>query len=412
MDTKVHLSTKSATELADGASTATWILKHPLTPPNDNYKMHIQLADVSLPNTFDRISVARGTGTATWVYETYNGGTPTEPINVQSAINESRMVQVKLKEGHFTGGREAFLTLYGHAHKEAFDEFTDMAALNKVKLVPSLAIADPSFCTTFVLYKITGNQTSNSQQILFGDDDTIKLAKRDDKESYYVRWKLLTEHDIRGVDSITKSEVALAHALGFSRTEYGPELIPIDEATEKYTDFRYPGKLPNEVRDIVRATRAVDTLGTSYIKVITSLNVKHVDPNSLELRRVLGVFPVVDEGSISQTIQYYGNLQSPILYPIGDRKLDRITIQLLDDRDEPLPMRHDWYMAIMVSMKVPEPIERYTSTKEITGPIIDFHASGDPGMYKRAMNQMQDRVSMAEKQEMLSSERHNKRRRH
>lgn len=153
---------------------------------------------------------------------------------------------------------------------------------------------------------------------------------------------------------------------------------------------------------VVRARRAPDLTGTKYIKIITNLGVNNVDPFTKAYRNVLALVPCIDNPS---TLLHWFSAGESEGFPVATAKLDKVQFWLEDDKGRPMKMHSDWMVELAVVFEEPRQLDVYGGLIGYTGPAVDFHASGDPGRYKRLYDEIRPMANQLDEQESRNRQR-------
>ena len=147
---------------------------------------------------------------------------------------------------------------------------------------------------------------------------------------------------------------------------------------------------------VVRAKRAPDLTGTKYIKILTNLSVNNVDPFTKAYRNVLALVPCIEDPS---ALLHWFTAAPSEGFTLATSKLDKIQFWLEDDKGRPIQMRSDWMVELAVVFEEPQKLDVYGGMIGYTGPAVDFHASGDPGRYKKLYDEIRPLESALDEQE-------------
>lgn len=221
-------------------------------------------------------------------------------------------------------------------------------------------------------------------------------------------WYLANNSDLPILSryGIQEKDIRLAHAVGFARYVQAPKRIIYvgygdPGYNETYDDTlgigeelsSDEGKTEweglNRVRDLLRAPRQPDFMGTRYIKVMTNLKVNNVDPNGRDFKNLLTVIPVTQSTStVDDGLYYIGSTQQPGYMTLGQDILDRIELDLYDDHDNPIKMHADWYIELDVMYEEPEKTDAYRGYQDaITKASNRYHADPGPESYRTFYNE-------------------------
>lgn len=70
-----------------------------------------------------------------------------------------------------------------------------------------------------------------------------------------------------------------------------------------------------------------------------------------------------------------------------------------------MKLRNDWMVELAVVFEEPQQLDVYGGMIGYTGPAVDFHASGDPGRYKRLYDELRPLENQLDEQESRNRQR-------
>lgn len=352
-EVKIHLSTRSA-EISHGFSKAVWRIKDPVRPPNPLYRMKIQLSNAIIPNSFDKISAARGNNKLTFAFENTDA---TGSYVTPSSIDKDYYVTVTIPDIENPTPAKVYAALYDAMKTQMRANLPGQQFLPIVKYDPE----------------------NNYDTFTFEVVDWDAFVDLPDHvpalpEEIIDKFKLLTTKDVAlwGRGKISESMVGLADVLGF------------DDIGSWDLDQN-----PETLR--ISAQSNPDFIGSQFIKVMTNLNINNIDPNTLSYSRIMGVIPVTESEEGASVIYMAGGIQSPQYQTIGDPELKTIELELRDDRDSPLNVHDHWYIELTVMFEEEENTDVYRGLQGMTGPAENV-TNYDPSGYSRLSYEVQSKM--------------------
>lgn len=389
-ETRVYLTTLSADYSDETMSSARWFLKAPIAPPNPLYKIQVQFSNAVIPNTFHKVSPERGNDGMTFAWGAEPG------FSIREAFDDNRFTTVRIKGPIVGGGIETLLHTVTHAMERQWLFIPGTAdPMRLMRYKPRLMFDTNLETMTFVMHDWTSRWTDHSGSELerLESTDTSNLTAPYGPSGNPIYFKLITKLAVDSLNlPLQERDYELAHVLGFTRWADPPPFgfdynDPYDYIQEGVR--RVNGKDGNPaVWGVCRAPTLPVLTGTRFIKVITNLAIKNIDPNTKSHRYVAGCIPVTDSNDQS-SVHYSANVVNDQYTTIARPQLDMIEVSLEDDRGRPLPMHRDWFVEFSVRMREPESIDKYGSLSAFTGPAVDFHARGDPGRYRDLYSEME-----------------------
>lgn len=413
-ETKVFLSTTTADRIEPGYSKIKWDLKSRLATVNPLYKMKIKCTNVSIPETFARVSPDLENNTLTLVFSR-------ESINGTAAINEclntgqyikiscppiflgqetemlrhiNHNILVKLHElalslaysydqipllfvrrGHNTTLPEIGFSLVQHETAIANDNFPGfVGADGHSPATVNLRHASPTYATAHI-----------TRPDRISAKDLIELGLLEN-----LTWKLLTEADIAGT-FLTPADVGLSRVLGFSRiASYGAMTYGPNGST------------------VIYGTTPVDMSGTRFISIVVpDFNINNIEPDTKAAGRTIACLPVCPG---NQTVIVPGIQDNPYV-TIPQDVITNFQVELRNDRGKLLKVHHDWFIEFNVRIEEPEKIDVYRGTDDLPRLPVSHYNGYDEGMYERANLETVRYVNEAERGEMRERERFTKKHR-
>ena len=397
-EVKVNLSSTHADRSHNAQSDCSWTLKDDVSPPNPNYKIKVNVPNINIPSSFQKIGPDRGNDKLTFVYS--NGS---QNLDIANDMLNGRYITITIDAletadiGQFVSGlRRCMWNQMQNRNvvTNGIQSFTHkpwpIIDTDEITGVPTLTFAITNWNNT------SGrNDTENiaGQGGMNGKTQTTVAPVT----STEVTFKILTQADIPSIPAsvgIKDSDIRLANVCGFSKTETYPEFKFLT-ANDPYQVIGTVGTFSTVYSDTawggcVRASRRPDLLGTKFIKVMTNLPISNIDPTDKTFRRILGVIPVTDSDQQTEMSYLSGELQNPQYNTLAQSKLDTIHLYLLDDHNNPLKPYSDWYCELSVMFEEPIALDAYRGISSIIGnpSAVEFGASARPEVYMRMQNEL------------------------
>ena len=433
----------SAADIKDVTlSEAEWTFVAPITAPNPIYKMQAKLANATLPTSFQKVGPDRQNHKMSFMF-LHEGEFDAELTKDEKAercvdgatnpFSVSGIFTVELTEPVTSDNKTRVVDIVNKSlvQRLIYENWSTVKTdLQRTRWKPRL-LYDSNFHTfTFAYFDWLADWVNSDGNVVrpmhpLGRADPSKYGYYDKPFEY----KLITPADIDkyGITSLTKEDTALAEVLGFP-DNYSPDffgqdfnspdteihVVPDAPITFGLTYNPQPSQFGSlgdptatDVPVILGVCRAPDLpnlSGTMFIKIVSNLTARNVDPNSKAFRDVLACIPV-SEGYEEDQVLYTSTSPATQAITLSQSKLDKIKIWLEDDAGRPLKPRKNWILEFAVSMEEPASLDVYRGINGFTSPAVDFHSSGDPGRYQRLRDEIQYNRDRAEAMETEHRER-------
>lgn len=382
-ETKVFLSTRYADHTSPGLSSATWILKTALETLNPLYKMKVKITGASIPNTFDRVS------------EHLQNNKLAVAYNIPGEAKPG-VIKIDVKRPFHEGQEQGLLDYVNRVLLERTDELMP----NTVHRPFFVMDSEKARCAMVVLDYTAATNFNTELNELIGIEEPTSLTAPISNPDAPRAFRLLTVADASSGNEygIAPSDVGLAEVLGFVRFQSTPTVSgagPVDDPHNVFTAYNtQTGDRFAGVTGVVRPETAIDMSGTRFVSVVMpDLSIGNISPVSLDTSRIVTCLPVTSrfEGDATPVVSSVND--APYTTVAQDR-INKITVELQDDRGRPLRMHHDWFLELSIRIEEPDATDAYRGTEDLVLPMGAFMRDPDPGRYARLNNELKRNHAM------------------